>query len=52
MIDFSFIGQLEGNKTEGYVPDPENSNSGVTIASGFDIGQHQLMSWKKPDHKA
>lgn len=39
MIDFSFIAQLEGNECQGYVPDPENSQSGVTIASGFDLGQ-------------
>lgn len=39
MIDFSFIAQLEGNKLHGYVPQPKHSNSGVTIASGFDIGQ-------------
>ena len=40
MIDFSFIEQLEGHSCTGYVPDPEGSNSGVTIASGFDIGAH------------
>jgi hypothetical protein len=38
-IDFSFIEQLEGNSCIGYVPDPEHSQSGVTIACGFDIGQ-------------
>lgn len=38
-IDFDFIGQLEGNSLKGYVPDPLSSQSGVTIASGFDIGQ-------------
>ena len=40
MIDFSFIAKLEGNELHGYVPEPRNSSSGVTIASGFDIGQH------------
>lgn len=38
-IDFDFISNLEGNSLKGYVPDPDNSQSGVTIASGFDIGQ-------------
>lgn len=38
MIDFTFIQALEGNVCEGYVPDPENSQSGVTIACGFDLG--------------
>jgi len=39
MVNYKFIAELEGNELIGYVPDPENSNSGVTIASGFDIGQ-------------
>jgi len=39
MIDFEFIGKLEGFSLKGYVPNPETSRSGVTIASGFDIGQ-------------
>lgn len=30
---------FEGNKTEGYVPLANKSNSGVTIAKGFDLGQ-------------
>ncbi|MCY7296510.1 pesticin C-terminus-like muramidase [Alteromonas sp. a30] len=38
MIDFSFIQALEGNTCEGYVPDVNNSQSGVTIGCGFDIG--------------
>jgi len=38
-IDWDFILSKEGFKTSGYVPDAENSNSGVTIASGFDLGQ-------------
>ena len=37
-IDFEFIQQLEGCRLTGYVPDPEKSMSGVTIASGFDLG--------------
>jgi GH24 family phage-related lysozyme (muramidase) len=40
MIDFNFISKLEGGrKTKGYVPDPEGSRSGVTIATGVDLGQ-------------
>jgi len=39
MIDWSFIELLEGRRLAGYVPDPEGSNSGVTIASGVDLGQ-------------
>lgn len=38
MIDFNSIEQLEGSTYKGYVLDPEKSNSGVTIACGFDIG--------------
>lgn len=39
-VNFGFISGLEGGPTlTGYVPDPEHSNSGVTIATGFDIGQ-------------
>ncbi|MFV0575020.1 MAG: pesticin C-terminus-like muramidase, partial [Vibrio sp.] len=41
-IDFDFIKQLEGFKLEGYVPDPKNSQSGVTIATGFDLGARNL----------
>lgn len=38
-IDFSLISQFEGgNINKGYVPDPVNSKSGVTIAIGFDLG--------------
>ena len=38
MIDFTFIETLEGNTNSAYVPDPENSQSGVTIGCGFDLG--------------
>ena len=37
-IDFNFILEQEGFKTQGYVPEATQSNSGVTIASGFDLG--------------
>ena len=40
MIDFNFISKLEGGRTtKGYVPDPEGSRSGVTIATGVDLSQ-------------
>lgn len=39
-IDWRFISELEGGQAlEGYVPEPEASNSGVTIATGVDLGQ-------------
>jgi hypothetical protein len=39
-INFDFISKLEGGATcKGYVPDAANSKSGVTVATGFDIGQ-------------
>ncbi|NBF02538.1 peptidase [Pseudomonas sp. Fl5BN2] len=42
-IDFSFIAALEGAaKTQGYVPDAANSKSGVTVGTGFDLGQRKL----------
>lgn len=38
-VDFDFISSLEGGPVlSGYVPDPEQSSSGVTIATGFDLG--------------
>lgn len=37
-INFDFIHDLEGFKLKGYVPEVSDSNSGVTVASGFDIG--------------
>jgi hypothetical protein len=38
MIDFAFIGSLEGRSLSGYVPAAELGNSGVTIATGCDLG--------------
>jgi len=39
-INFGFISELEGGATcIGYVPDAKHSKSGVTVATGFDIGQ-------------
>lgn len=44
MINFKFIQSLEGFETRGYVPMPDGGaiESGVTIASGFDIGQRSI----------
>jgi len=47
MIDYGFITLMEGSKRNGYVPDPEHSNSGVTIASGFDLGQRSASEITK-----
>lgn len=41
LVNFDFIERLEGNSLVGYVPDHLNSNSGVTIASGFDLGSRK-----------
>lgn len=46
-IDWNFIKKLEGYELKGYVPSEkrERNNrvvSGVTIASGFDLGQHSV----------
>lgn len=39
-IDFKFLSDLEGGRnTKGYVPASGVSKSGVTIATGFDLGQ-------------
>lgn len=41
-INWEFILEKEGYRLQGYVPNAEGSNSGVTIASGFDLGQRSL----------
>ena len=44
-IDFGFIKELEGFKLTGYVPKEQGKElgtSGVTIASGFDLGAHNI----------
>ncbi len=58
MIDWKFIAELEGSRLSGYVPDAEDSNSGVTVADGVDLGQmsdtvyaslpHDLQSLVQP----
>ena len=43
MINYDFISELEGGQAlNGYVPDPSQSKSGVTIATGFDIGARSV----------
>lgn len=43
MIDFKFISALEGGSIlTGYVPNPDSSKSGVTCATGFDLGCRTL----------
>jgi hypothetical protein len=38
-IDWDFIAQQEGRaRQDGYVPDPTGSQSGVTVATGVDLG--------------
>lgn len=38
-IDFNFIAKNEGEcELTGYVPDAKRSQSGVTVATGFDLG--------------
>jgi len=47
-VDFDFIHRLEGRRVlKGYVPEPEISNSGVTIASGVDLGQRNERSLQR-----
>lgn len=45
-VDWGFIEAREGNTTTGYIPKAANGSilghSGVTIASGFDLGQHSV----------
>ena len=46
-IDWEFIASLEGKGvTTGYVPDAAGSKSGVTIATGFDLGQRNQSDLK------
>ena len=46
-IDWNFIAKEEGKRIlKGYVPLPDKSKSGVTIASGFDLGQHNESDLK------
>lgn len=48
LIDYSFLSDLEGGRaTKGYVPAAGVSKSGVTIATGFDLGQRSESDLKK-----
>jgi len=47
-IDYKFLSDREGGrKLLGYVPASNNSKSGVTIATGFDLGQRNEADLKK-----
>ena len=47
-IDFLFISSLEGGQQlKGYVPASGVSNSGVTVATGFDLGARNEADLKK-----
>lgn len=42
-IDWDFISEREGSRIlTGYVPDADGSKSGVTIATGFDLGARNV----------
>ena len=42
LIDYAFLSAREGGrKLDGYVPNARGSGSGVTIATGFDLGQRR-----------
>jgi len=46
-IDWKFISDREGSRIlSGYVPDAKGSKSGVTIATGFDLGARNLADLK------
>lgn len=47
MINWNFIGTLEGRVLQGYVPDVDHSNSGVTIATGVDLGSMSMNEFAK-----
>jgi GH24 family phage-related lysozyme (muramidase) len=53
MLNWSFIQELEGFRTTGYVPDQGSSQSGVTIGYGVDLGhwsEAQLRRRKASPH--
>ena len=45
-VDVVEIANYEGNKLQGYVPDAKGSQSGVTIASGLDLGARSVNDLK------
>jgi len=47
-IDYKFLREREGGqKLFGYVPDSRDSKSGVTVATGFDLGQRNVTDLVK-----
>ena len=49
-VDWDFISSLEGTKLEGYIPEEKGKpidKSGVTIGSGFDLGQQNEDGLRK-----
>jgi|GEM_PF-1417410 len=46
-IDRGFIRKVEGSVLKGYVPLAATTNSGVTIADGFDLGQMRPAEFSK-----
>ncbi|HEX7687132.1 MAG TPA: pesticin C-terminus-like muramidase [Burkholderiaceae bacterium] len=48
-VDWAFIREREGDKLDGYVPDASGSSSGVTIATGIDLGQRSGSDIDKLD---
>jgi hypothetical protein len=54
MINWAFISSLEGHRLAGYVPDEEDSVSGVTVADGVDLGQlpHSALATLPSDVRA
>jgi GH24 family phage-related lysozyme (muramidase) len=52
-IDWDFIAELEGRRQlKGYVPAAATSQSGVTIATGVDLGHHtarEIAAWPIAD---
>jgi len=49
MIDYNFLKSLEGFATEGTVPNPNGSQSGVTVGMGVDLGQTNLARLSLPN---
>lgn len=48
-VEFSFIRRQEGERLDGYIPEENGKvlgNSGVTISTGFDLGQHSESDLK------
>ncbi len=46
-IDNNFLAKLEGTKLKAYVPAVKKSKSGVTVGTGFDLGQMHAAEFKQ-----